>query len=80
MKATVLIRFQDSVADSGGVAVTERLQALGFSEVNSVRLGRLVEMELEGADREALRSRIDRMCERMLANPEYEKYSIFFHD
>jgi phosphoribosylformylglycinamidine synthase len=80
MKAIILVRLHESVVDSTGAAVTERLQEMGFSEVGSVRLGRLIEIELEGADKEALKGRIDRMCNRMLTNPEFEDYELYFRE
>ena len=55
MKATVLVRTRADVLDPQGAAVRDTLVALGFVGVRDVRLGRLVELEVdEGTDVAAL--------------------------
>ena len=70
MRARVLIRPKQGILDPQGVAVERALPALGFSGVQSVHVGRLVELELE--DPEQLRE----MCEKLLANPLIEDYEV----
>jgi phosphoribosylformylglycinamidine synthase len=64
----VLIRPKAGILDPQGVAVERALPALGFAGVANVRVGRLVELELEDA------SQLRAMCERLLANPLVEDY------
>jgi phosphoribosylformylglycinamidine synthase subunit PurS len=66
----VLIRPKQGILDPQGVAVERALPALGFSGVQKVHVGRLVELELE--DPEQLRE----MCEKLLANPLVEDYEV----
>ena len=68
MKVRVLVRPKAGILDPQGEAVKGALPALGFGGVKSVRVGRLIEMELEGADE------VDTMCRRLLANPTIEEY------
>jgi len=70
VRARVLIRPKQGILDPQGVAVQRALPALGFSEVQNVHVGRLVELELE--DPEQLRA----MCEKLLANPLIEDYEV----
>jgi phosphoribosylformylglycinamidine synthase PurS subunit len=70
MRARVLIRPKHGILDPQGVAVERALPALGFSGVQKVHVGRLVELELE--DPEQLRE----MCEKLLANPLVEDYEV----
>ena len=70
MKARVLIRPKQGILDPQGQAVERALPALGFEGVSDVRVGRLVELEVEDADR------VDEMCERLLSNPLIEDYEI----
>ena len=70
MKARVLIRPKEGILDPQGKAVERALPALGFSGVSHVRVGRLVELEAEDA------SRLDELCEKLLANPLIEDYEI----
>ena len=68
MKVRVLVRPKAGILDPQGETVKGALPALGFGGVKSVRVGRLIEMELESADE------VDAMCRRLLANPTIEEY------
>jgi len=70
MRARVLIRPKQGILDPQGQAVERALPALGFSGVSDVRVGRLVELEVEDLER------LGEMCERLLANPLIEDYEI----
>jgi phosphoribosylformylglycinamidine synthase len=70
MKARVLIRPKEGILDPQGQAVERALPALGFEGVAHVRIGRLVELEVEDP------SRLEEMCERLLANPLIEDYEV----
>jgi phosphoribosylformylglycinamidine synthase len=70
LKARVLIRPKEGILDPQGKAVERALPALGFEGVTNVRIGRLVELEVEGTDD------LNSMCERLLANPLIEDYDI----
>ncbi len=66
----VLIRPKAGILDPQGQAVERALPALGFSGVANVRVGRLVELDVEDA------SAVPSMCERLLTNPLIEDYEI----
>ena len=70
MKARVLIRPKEGILDPQGQAVERALPALGFEGVSQVCIGRLVELEVEDP------SRLQEMCERLLANPLIEDYEV----
>lgn len=79
MKATVLVRLKTEVLDPQGDAVRRALDKLGFEGVRSVRIGKLVEIELDdaaGADKAALEGRLAKMADEMLANPVIEDYEV----
>jgi phosphoribosylformylglycinamidine synthase subunit PurS len=69
-RARVLIRPKAGILDPQGQAVERALPALGFEGVSGVRVGRLVELEVDDA------SRVPEMCERLLANPLIEDYEV----
>jgi phosphoribosylformylglycinamidine synthase subunit PurS len=75
MKATVLVRPKGGILDPQGEAVESSLRELGF-RVGDVRVGRVIDLELEVDDEGAGRAEIERMCERLLANPLIESYEI----
>ena len=70
MKARVLIRPKEGILDPQGQTVERALPALGFEGASHVRVGRLVELDVEDP------SRLGEMCERLLANPLIEDYEV----
>ena len=75
MKATVLVRPKAGILDPQGQAVESSLQQLGFA-VYRARVGRVVDLDLAVADPHDARAELERMCERLLANPLIESYEI----
>ena len=75
MRATVLVRPKGGVLDPQGQAVEAALGQLGFP-VDEARVGRVVDLEVEAADPDAARAELERMCDRLLANPLVETYEI----
>jgi phosphoribosylformylglycinamidine synthase PurS subunit len=69
-RARVLIRPKEGILDPQGQTVERALPALGFEGVTDVRVGRMVELNVEDV------SRIGEMCEKLLANPLIEDYEI----
>jgi len=78
MKATVLVRLKQEVLDPQGDAVKRALGTLGFEGVRGVRIGKLVEIELDAAAAAApdLRARLEEMADEMLANTVIEDYEV----
>jgi phosphoribosylformylglycinamidine synthase subunit PurS len=70
MRARVLIRPKEGILDPQGIAVERALPALGFSGVQNVHVGRLVELDVEDE------SQLDAMCQKLLANPLIEDYEV----
>jgi phosphoribosylformylglycinamidine synthase len=75
MRATVLVRPKDGILDPQGDAVGSSLRQLGFA-VDEARVGRVVDLQLEGSDPTEAREQIERMCRHLLANPLIESYEI----
>ncbi len=78
MKATVYVRLKQEVLDPQGDAVKRALHTLGFAGVKGVRVGKLIEIELDagsGAPAE-LEKKLGAMADEMLANTVIEDYEI----
>ena len=75
MRATVLVRPRPGILDPQGQAVESSLRHLGF-DVDSARVGRLVDVDLPTEDRVAALDALGRMCEQLLTNPLIESYAI----
>ncbi|CAJ1316702.1 phosphoribosylformylglycinamidine synthase subunit PurS [Paenibacillus sp. PsM32] len=74
IKATVYVTIKQSVLDPQGVAVQGALHSLGFNEVESLRIGKYMEIELDTDNREEAEERLKVMCEKLLANTVVENY------
>jgi phosphoribosylformylglycinamidine synthase len=75
MKAKVYVTLKGGVLDPQGQAVARSLVRLGFDEVKDARIGKYIELELDGDPKEA-RKRLEAMCEKLLANTVIEQYRI----
>lgn len=69
-RARILIRPNEGILDPQGKAVEKALPALGFTGIEQVRVGRLVELEIEDE------TQLEALCESLLANPLVEDYEI----
>lgn len=76
MKVTVTIDRRAEIADPEGTTVKRALHDLGFTETNSVRMDRVIHMDVEGEDAAAVRARVEDMCRQLLANPVLEDFAI----
>jgi phosphoribosylformylglycinamidine synthase PurS subunit len=73
-RARVLIRPKEGILDPEGQTVERALPALGFDGASHVRIGRLVELDVEDP------SQVGEMCEKLLANPLIEDYEVTLID
>ncbi|GIR86168.1 MAG: phosphoribosylformylglycinamidine synthase subunit PurS [Rhodobacterales bacterium] len=76
MKARVTIMLKDGVLDPQGEAIKQALTSLEYNNVNSVRQGKVINLELNESSEEAAIDSIQEMCEKLLANTVIENYEI----
>ena len=76
MRARVHVRLKDGVLDPQGAAIARALAQLGFAGVDEVRQGKMIELRLADTDRAQAEAKVRAMCERLLANPVIETYTI----
>jgi phosphoribosylformylglycinamidine synthase subunit PurS len=80
MKATVLVRLKTEVLDPQGDAVRRALEKLGFEGIRGVRVGKLIEIEIDELTAKSnsrdLAVRLEKMADEMLANPVVEDYEV----
>ena len=74
MKAKVYVTLRKSVFDPQGKAVQEALVSMGFNEVQNVRLGKYIELDLGATEKSKAEEKIKVMCEKLLANTVIEDY------
>ena len=74
MKARVFVTIKSDVLDPQGQAVGSALRSLGFAGVGEVRVGKLVEIELDAQSPADAKAEVDQMCRKLLANLVIEDY------
>lgn len=73
-RARVVITLKKTIMDAQGQTVERALHNLGYRGVQNLRIGKVVEMELDGAPKEQLSTQLDEMCRELLANPIIEDF------
>jgi phosphoribosylformylglycinamidine synthase len=74
IKATIYVTIKQSVLDPQGNAVQGALHTMGFHEVEKVRVGKYLEVNLNTVDRGEAEKQVRTMCEKLLANTVVEDY------
>jgi len=75
----VFVRPKGGILDPQGEAVERALRQLGFP-VGEARVGRVIDLEVDALDADEARGQVERMCDRLLANPLIESYEIELED
>jgi phosphoribosylformylglycinamidine synthase len=75
-KANVKVVLKPSVLDPQGAAIERALKSMGNDNIGSVRVGKIIEIILEGDDPETLRAKVLAWSDELLANPNMETYSL----
>ncbi len=70
----MIITLKKTIMDAQGQTVERALHNLGYEGVQDLRIGKYVEMELDGAPREQISAQVDDMCRKLLANPIIEDF------
>lgn len=76
MQARVYVTLKRGVLDPQGKAVARSLSSMGYDEVNDVRLGKYIEVQLDEKDPARAKERLTEMCQRLLANTVIEDFRI----
>ena len=76
MQVEVRVKLKQQVLDPQGEAIRRVLAGLGYSEVEQVRVGKLMVLEVAGGDREAVRARVEEACREVLANTVIEEFEV----
>ena len=76
MKAEVIVRLKEGVLDPQGKAIHHALESLGYQGVESVKVGKIITLEIAGNDKADIQKKAESMCDTLLANTVIEDYSI----
>ncbi len=70
----VFIRLRPSVLDPAGEAIKSASKKLGVEGVTSLRIGKMIEVKIEGKAEDEIKEKIDLLCDRLFANTVIEDY------
>lgn len=76
MQVEVRVKLKEAVLDPQGEAIRRVLANLGYAEVQQVRVGKLMLLEVGGEDAEQVRTRIEAAANELLANPVIEDFEV----
>jgi phosphoribosylformylglycinamidine synthase subunit PurS len=76
MKARVFVTLKDGILDPQGKAIEGALKSLGVDGIDSVRQGKLFEVEVAAEDRTAATGMLRGACEKLLANQVIENFQV----
>jgi phosphoribosylformylglycinamidine synthase len=76
LKATVHVFLKPGVLDVQGKAVEAALHGLGWAGASNVRVGRVIELDVDSGEAEAARADVEAMCTQLLANPVIEGFRV----
>ena len=68
------IELKNGVLDAQGKTTHQALLSLGFHNVQEVRVGKMIELQIEGSSQEAIKVQVNDMCKKLLANPVIEDF------
>ena len=75
MKVNVVVKRMEAVLDPQGAAVRDAMRHLGLPEVRSVRIGKFMEIDVEG-DTPQMQEKLHELCRNLLSNPVIEDYTL----
>ena len=74
MKAKIYISYKDGILDPQGQTISHALDSIGIKKINSVRMGKYIEMEFIGISKDEASKITVESCRKLLANPNTETY------
>ncbi len=77
---TVLVRLKPAILDPQGKTIQHSLEQMGFNEVKDVRVGKIIELDMEGDDVKKVRARAEELSRKLLANPLMESFEIVINE
>jgi len=75
MKAKIYISYKEGILDPQGKTISHALDTIGIKKINSVRMGKYIEMEFKNISKDKASGITDESCRKLLANPNTETYS-----
>lgn len=72
--AKIYVTLKPAVSDPAGQTVLAALRRMGHGEAEDARIGKYLELRVNGREKQAVENSVDRMCRELLSNPVIEDY------
>ncbi|MFZ1729950.1 MAG: phosphoribosylformylglycinamidine synthase subunit PurS [Bacteroidota bacterium] len=79
-KAIITVKLRSSILDPEGKAIEHAMQSLEFKALSGVRIGKLIELQVEETERAKAEAAVIEVCAKLLANPVMEDYTYELHE
>lgn len=79
-KAIITVKLRPSILDPEGKAIEHAMQSLDFKSLSGLRIGKLIELQVNETDRAAAETAVDEACRKLLANTVMEDYTFELHE
>jgi len=76
MKLLISITLKEDVLDPQGLAIKNSLSSIGFDNINTVKQGKIINIDIKEKDPSKAKNHAKGMCEKLLANTVIEEYQI----
>ncbi len=78
MKVRVYVRLKAGVLDVQGKAIEGSLKSVGHDNVSNLRVGKVIEFDLESETKEKAKNEVENLCDKLFTNPVIEDFEITF--
>ena len=75
MKAKIYIKYKDGILDPQGKVTGNALNSIGIKGIDSLTIGKYIEMEFESIEKDKAELLVDKSCKELLVNPNTQTYS-----
>ena len=74
-QARIYVTLKESILDPQGAAVKHALNNMNYGNIGTVRMGKMIQFDIEESDKSTAENQLKEMCEKILTNPVIENYS-----
>jgi phosphoribosylformylglycinamidine synthase len=75
MKAKIFIKYKDGILDPQGKVTGKALNSIGINGINSLTIGKYIEMEFGDVSKDEANQIADKSCKKLLVNPNTQTYT-----
>jgi len=79
-RVSVVVRMREDLPEPQGIALEKVLSRMGYQGISNIRVGKVLEMEVEAVDKEKVKDLMDDLSRTLFSNPVIEDYQVLIED